>query len=238
MAAPAPFGFSGSRSQRLAAGLRLFPLLGLLQLLAEPGLGRVHHLALKVRTTGALQDQGGGQRPRPLPDAEGQLLAQGKRRVGRLSMSDWGSRLYSQLRTPSQRGLLGTVGMAGVLGRSGKGRKRTKRGEGAKLRRNPEGLSGQCLQSCWLPCLPCREQLDLPPPFDLQLLRPTSLVCRLLSFIPLVPSGWKVRGIFASVSLVDLAVSGLSKASISRRNFRSRLKSVTGNLSPAMKICF
>ncbi|XP_060267655.1 protein GPR107 isoform X1 [Ovis aries] len=47
MAAPAPFGFSGSRSQRLAAGLRLFPLLGLLQLLAEPGLGRVHHLALK-----------------------------------------------------------------------------------------------------------------------------------------------------------------------------------------------
>ncbi|XP_068827609.1 protein GPR107 isoform X1 [Capricornis sumatraensis] len=47
MAAPAPFGFSGSRSPRLAAGLRLFPLLGLLQLLAEPGLGRVHHLALK-----------------------------------------------------------------------------------------------------------------------------------------------------------------------------------------------
>ena len=34
MAAPAPFGFSGSGSPRLAAGLRLFPLLGLLQLLA------------------------------------------------------------------------------------------------------------------------------------------------------------------------------------------------------------
>uniref|UniRef100_A0A8C2SHU6 GOST seven transmembrane domain-containing protein n=1 Tax=Capra hircus TaxID=9925 RepID=A0A8C2SHU6_CAPHI len=47
MAAPAPFGFSGSGSPRLAAGLRLFPLLGLLQLLAAPGLGRVHHLALK-----------------------------------------------------------------------------------------------------------------------------------------------------------------------------------------------
>ncbi|XP_057576434.1 protein GPR107 isoform X1 [Hippopotamus amphibius kiboko] len=47
MAAPAPVGFSGSYSLRLAAGLRLLPLLGLLQLLAEPGLGRVHHLALK-----------------------------------------------------------------------------------------------------------------------------------------------------------------------------------------------
>ena len=60
MAAPAPVGLSGSRSPRLASGLRLFPLLGLLQLLAEPGLGRVHHLALKVRATRALQDQGGG----------------------------------------------------------------------------------------------------------------------------------------------------------------------------------
>ncbi|XP_033714736.1 protein GPR107 isoform X1 [Tursiops truncatus] len=47
MAAPAPVGSSGSRSPRLIAGLRLFPLLGLLQLLVEPGLGRVHHLALK-----------------------------------------------------------------------------------------------------------------------------------------------------------------------------------------------
>ena len=53
MAAPAFVGSSGSRSPRLPAGLRLFPLLGLLQLLAEPGLGRVHHLALKVRPTGA-----------------------------------------------------------------------------------------------------------------------------------------------------------------------------------------
>ena len=56
----------------------LYASLAGLQLLAEPGLGRVHHLALKVRATRALQDQGGGQRPRPLPDAEGQLLAQGK----------------------------------------------------------------------------------------------------------------------------------------------------------------
>ncbi|XP_020730463.1 protein GPR107 isoform X1 [Odocoileus virginianus] len=47
MAAPAPVGLSGSRSPRVAAGLRLFPVLGLLQLLTEPGLGRVHHLALK-----------------------------------------------------------------------------------------------------------------------------------------------------------------------------------------------
>lgn len=49
MAAPAPVGPSGSCRPPLAAGLRLLPLLGLLQLLAQPGLGRVHHLALKVR---------------------------------------------------------------------------------------------------------------------------------------------------------------------------------------------
>nr|XP_054093027.1 protein GPR107 isoform X2 [Callithrix jacchus] len=47
MAALAPVGSTGSRRPRLAAGLRLLPMLGLLQLLAEPGLGRVHHLALK-----------------------------------------------------------------------------------------------------------------------------------------------------------------------------------------------
>ncbi|XP_069870948.1 protein GPR107 [Dipodomys merriami] len=47
MAAPVPPGPSGSRCLRRAAGFRLLPMLGLLQLLAEPGLGRVHHLALK-----------------------------------------------------------------------------------------------------------------------------------------------------------------------------------------------
>ncbi|XP_015423490.1 PREDICTED: protein GPR107 isoform X2 [Myotis davidii] len=47
MAVPAPLGPSGSRCPRLFAGLRWLPLLGLLQLLVEPGLGRVHHLALK-----------------------------------------------------------------------------------------------------------------------------------------------------------------------------------------------
>ncbi|XP_019584408.2 protein GPR107 isoform X1 [Rhinolophus sinicus] len=47
MAAPAPVCPSGPSCPRLVAGLRLLPLLGLLQLLAEPGLGRVHHLALK-----------------------------------------------------------------------------------------------------------------------------------------------------------------------------------------------
>ncbi|XP_026369971.1 protein GPR107 isoform X1 [Ursus maritimus] len=47
MAVPALVGPSGSRCPPLAAGLRLFPLLGLLQLLAQPGLSRVHHLALK-----------------------------------------------------------------------------------------------------------------------------------------------------------------------------------------------
>ncbi|XP_037706935.1 protein GPR107 isoform X1 [Choloepus didactylus] len=47
MAVPAPVGLSGSGCPLLAAGLRLLPLLGILQLLAEPGLGRVHHLALK-----------------------------------------------------------------------------------------------------------------------------------------------------------------------------------------------
>ncbi|XP_020014534.1 protein GPR107 isoform X1 [Castor canadensis] len=47
MAAPVPLGSSLSCCLRLAAGLRLLPMLGLLQLLAEPGLCRVHHLALK-----------------------------------------------------------------------------------------------------------------------------------------------------------------------------------------------
>ncbi|MBZ3888228.1 Protein GPR107 [Sciurus carolinensis] len=47
MAAPRPLGPLGSCRLRLAAGLRLLPVLGLLQLLAESGLGRVHHLALK-----------------------------------------------------------------------------------------------------------------------------------------------------------------------------------------------
>ncbi|XP_023556291.1 protein GPR107 isoform X2 [Octodon degus] len=47
MAALVPRGPSGSCCLRLAAGLRLLPMLGLLPLLAEPGLGRFHHLALK-----------------------------------------------------------------------------------------------------------------------------------------------------------------------------------------------
>ncbi|XP_003470972.2 protein GPR107 [Cavia porcellus] len=47
MAALAPFGPAGACCLRLAAGLRLLSILGLLPLLAEPGLGRVHHLALK-----------------------------------------------------------------------------------------------------------------------------------------------------------------------------------------------
>ncbi|KAM5299063.1 protein GPR107 [Ctenodactylus gundi] len=47
MAAPARLCPSGFGCLRLAAGLRLLPVLGLLQLLTEPGLGRVHHLALK-----------------------------------------------------------------------------------------------------------------------------------------------------------------------------------------------
>ncbi|XP_003407466.1 protein GPR107 isoform X2 [Loxodonta africana] len=47
MAVPARVGPPRSCCCRLASGLRLLPLLGLLQLLAEPGLGRVHHLALK-----------------------------------------------------------------------------------------------------------------------------------------------------------------------------------------------
>ncbi|XP_048200916.1 protein GPR107 isoform X1 [Perognathus longimembris pacificus] len=47
MAAPALLGPWGSRCLRLVAGFRLLPMLGLFQLLTEPGLGRVHHLALK-----------------------------------------------------------------------------------------------------------------------------------------------------------------------------------------------
>ncbi|KAM5331139.1 protein GPR107 [Glossophaga mutica] len=47
MAARAPVGPSGSSCPRRVAGFWFLSLLGLLQLLAEPGLGRVHHLALK-----------------------------------------------------------------------------------------------------------------------------------------------------------------------------------------------
>ncbi|XP_040860261.1 protein GPR107 isoform X1 [Ochotona curzoniae] len=47
MAAPAPVGPSGSRRAPVPGCLRLLPLLALVQLLAVPSLGRVHHLALK-----------------------------------------------------------------------------------------------------------------------------------------------------------------------------------------------
>lgn len=60
MAAPAPVGPSGSCCRRLTASLRLLPLLWLLQLLVEPGLGRVHHLALKVRPAGSGRGRPGG----------------------------------------------------------------------------------------------------------------------------------------------------------------------------------
>ena len=82
MAAPAPVGLSGSRSPLLAAGLRLLPLLGLLQLLAEPGLGRVHHLALKVRPTAAGQDRDRGAEAAAAPGL-GATCAQGKAHRGR-----------------------------------------------------------------------------------------------------------------------------------------------------------
>lgn len=70
MAAPAPVAPAGSRRPWRGAGLRLLPLLGLLPLLAEPGLGRVHHLALKVRRARAGPGRTGpegGRRPRPHP---------------------------------------------------------------------------------------------------------------------------------------------------------------------------
>ncbi|XP_037000885.2 protein GPR107 [Artibeus jamaicensis] len=47
MAARAPVGPLGSSCPRRVAGFWFLSLLGLLQLLAEPSLGRVHHLALK-----------------------------------------------------------------------------------------------------------------------------------------------------------------------------------------------
>lgn len=133
MAAPAPVGLSGSRSPLLAAGLRLLPLLGLLQLLAEPGLGRVHHLALKVRATAAGQDRDRGAEAAAAPGL-GATWAQ-----ARGAVDSWAPALPARL--PSERRLLGTVGMLGVLRLSGSGRKiRTECGEGAELRRNPKGL--------------------------------------------------------------------------------------------------
>lgn len=70
MAASAPLGPSGSHRSRPPAGLPLLPLLGLLQLLAEPGLGRVHHLVLEVRRPGRA---GRGPETRAAPPGLGQL---------------------------------------------------------------------------------------------------------------------------------------------------------------------
>lgn len=121
MAVPALVGPSGSRCPPLATGLRLFPLLGLLQLLVQPGLGRVHHLALKVRPASAGQDRagpGGGRRPRSLSWAGGNF---GPRWGG--SLSDCPHPSLPPARPVFERGLLGTVEMAGVIWPSGRGRK-------------------------------------------------------------------------------------------------------------------
>lgn len=56
MAVPVPLGRSGSFC------LRLLPLLALLELLVDTGLGRVHHLALKVRPGGLWAGSGNGDR--------------------------------------------------------------------------------------------------------------------------------------------------------------------------------
>lgn len=66
MAAPALVGPSGSGYPQPATGLRPLLLLGLLQLLAAPGLGRVHHLALKVKPAGLGRALRGAE-TRPLP---------------------------------------------------------------------------------------------------------------------------------------------------------------------------
>lgn len=90
MAASAPVGPSDSCGPRLVAGLRLLPLLGLLQLVAEPGLGRVHHLALKVRPARAGQGRAGAGRGAEAEAASpglGATLARGAR-WGRGALSD------------------------------------------------------------------------------------------------------------------------------------------------------
>lgn len=56
------------------------------------------------------------------------------------------SRLYSQSRPLSHRGLLGTVGMAGVLGRSGKGRRfQLREGKGLNCGVTPKDSQGAVL---------------------------------------------------------------------------------------------
>lgn len=56
MAVPVPVSCSGPYC------LRLLSLLAFLELMVDPGLGRVHHLALKVRPGGLGTGTGGGDR--------------------------------------------------------------------------------------------------------------------------------------------------------------------------------
>ena len=146
-----------------------------------------------------------------------------------------GSRPFSRARPPSERGLLGTVGMVGVLGLSGKGRKiRAERGEGAELRRNPEGLRRPRLQSL----LVSLASLPTAVCFSSSLVTSNFYAPLRLSAVPtcLCPCTWQNLCLNFLVRL--RAHSGLIKAGISRRNFKSRLKYVSGNLNPMFRICF
>lgn len=174
MAAPAPLGPSGSRCPRLFAGLRWLPLLGLLQLLVEPGLGRVHHLALKVRPGGAGRGRAGGRRQRPLPRLEANL-AGGRGGSEQLppplppgAASLWG-------------GLLGAGEWRGSSRRLGGAGRRWRTGEGAELRRDSADPEGRASNPGWRPEVPADSSLLC----FLQLLPPAGLVRGLRFSIPL-----------------------------------------------------
>lgn len=76
MAVPVPLGRSGSFC------LRLLRLLALLELLVHPVLGRVHHLALKVRPGGLWAGSGSGDGGRDRCPGLSQLQPSGISKFG------------------------------------------------------------------------------------------------------------------------------------------------------------
>lgn len=167
MAAPAPVGPSGPRCPRLSAGLRLLPLLGLLQLLVEPGLGRIHHLTLKVRRAGPRPGRGGaGGAGRPLPRGPGDC-GPGQRPSGR--SAPW---------PPARPVGEGSAGAAGPrAGGEGRGCGKVRGPEAARADPRPPGSPRAAACS---------------PPSSLYPRRDPPAVLALPS-----PGGWEILGISA-----------------------------------------
>lgn len=135
----------------------------------------------------------------------------------------------------SERGLQpGTRGVAGALWSSSRGRTiRAGRGEGAELRRNPEGLGkpgGQPLPASLgsSPIAPCSSSSRLTCNFCPRL--PWFAVSTFPSSCALC-----ARNLILSFPVRFRAPSGLVRAGICR-TFKSYLKYMTENLKPALKM--